>query len=285
MKYLIILLIVLQPISELSCQSKLDNFKLKTKDKINPILIATGCNQNVYKTIVPCTLTRTYRISTKTAEVSATQYILSANLKYKVIEESDDGIWIQLLPCLQFDAATATGEIPISFNSSCLLKGAVNNPSDYYYKIEDDLSPNNHCLISESIMGMPVTLPLKIRKLDGDLEFEPNLSLGYTFGWRFKLNKNPYRKRYLSLIPLAFAINEDSYFYKTGQDADGNNLYSTPTDNISFTYYSFGATLEFNGFNVGGFFGWDRMFGPQADWAYQKQRWFSIGLGYKFGGD
>ncbi len=84
-------------------------------------------------------------------------------------------------------------------------------------------------------------------------------------------------------MPVAFSINEDSYFYKTG-DVDDKAKYSSKSDNISLTYYSFGITYEYYGLNIGGFMGWDRMFGSQKDWIYQKKPWVSVGIGYKFGG-
>lgn len=154
------------------------------------------------------------------------------------------------------------------------------DPTNYYFQVVDDLTPNNHYLASQTIMGMPVTMPVKFRTLDKQTNMELDLSLGYAFGYKLKCGNNPYRNKYINLVPLALSLNKDTYKYK---QADGT--YSKGEESISLTYYSFGITYEYYGLNIGAFMGWDRMFNSEKNWVYQSKPWFSVGVGYKIGKD
>lgn len=246
-----------------------------------PFLISTIANQNVYKTKTDITLTKVYDLNTEKAISDTTKYILTLDsisyLKYKVVEDGDNP-YIRLLPRLKFETLNKD-TFYIKYSEDAVTM-ADQNPTNYYFKMVDDPEPNNHYLATESIMGMPISMPIKMRNLDGKTKIELDFSLGYAFGYKVKFGNNPYRKKFLNVIPFALGINKDSYFTKAD---DGT--YTEEKESISFTYYSFGLAYEYYGLNIGFFMGWDRMFNEQKDWAYQSKSWFSIGIGYKIGGD
>ena len=240
-------------------------------------LIATLFNENVYKTKQTLVLKKVYDLDRDTAIIDTSKYLLKLNngipLRYKVVEEGDNP-YIRLLPRLQFIKGPGDTTLITKANEA----NPMNDPFCYYFQMVDDPTPNNHYLATESIMGMPVTMPVKLRQLDGETKIEMDLSLGYAFGYKIRLNNNPYRKKYLNIIPFAFSLNKDSYVTK---QADGE--YSKEEESISLTYYSCGLAYEYYGLNWGLFVGWDRMFNAQKDWIYQHKSWISVGIGYKLG--
>jgi len=249
----------------------------------SPFLVSTITNQNVYKTKAPLVLKRVYNLSTNkpTAPSDTAKYILTPSegspfLKYKVVEDGDNP-YIRILPNMVY-VKKSEDTILIYAGTSEVDLSDENNPSMYYYQMVDDPAPNNHYLATQSIMGMPLTIPLKFRELNGDIQTELDFSLGYAFGYKIKLGNNPYRKKYINFIPFAFAVNKDNYVYKKTNDS-----LSEKADAISLTYYACGITYEYYGLNIGVFTGWDRMFNENKNWIYQNHNWFSIGIGYKIG--
>ncbi|MGV3599427.1 MAG: hypothetical protein ACO1PI_16305 [Bacteroidota bacterium] len=232
-------------------------------------------NDNVYKTKDTLILERVYDHKKGVALKDKRIYRLIVSplpfVKYNILENGDNA-YIYILPNYNFkyDTGGRDSIVDIVFTDGAKSDTVYN----YYFRVKSANTPNTKYLSSQSIVGMPVTLPLKIRKLDTELQFESNLSLSYAFGYRIKVGNNPYRKKYINVIPVAFAINSDKYF--TAKE-------DSKIDALSFTYYSFGLTYEVNGFNIGLFGGWDKMFGTRKDWIYQDRFWGSLGIGYKFG--
>lgn len=238
-----------------------------------PFWISLFSNKNVYKTKQSVEMKKVYEIAGKNASADTTTFTLQPDrehdfysVKYKVMKEDDEGIYIRILPHVRFiehEILPQENEPP------------SDNANPYYFKIEkDDLLPGQKYLATERIMGMPITLPVKFRKEDGNLRGQFELSIGYAFGYRIRVNNNPYRDNYINIVPYGFAFNEDQY--KANPDDEEE-------DSFSLTYWASGITYEFQGFNIGAFVGKDRMFDDRSDWIYQDELWLSFGLGYKFG--
>lgn len=234
-------------------------------------------NNNVYKTKDTLILKRVYDCRNNVVIKDDRTFRLivrpSTSIKYQIVEDGDNP-YIYVLPkyCFKYYDGEQDSIVDVKFECEEKRHDSTYN---YYFKIESDIMPHHKYIFAQSIVGMPLTLPLKIRKLNSEYQFEANISLSYAFGYRVKVGDDPYKKRFLNVIPFAAGINSDKYF---------SNKEDAQVDALSFTYYSFGMTYEFRGLNVGLFGGWDKMFGERKNWAYQDKFWLSLGLGYKFGG-
>lgn len=239
--------------------------------QIKPFIIAVTSNQNVYKTKDRLQVTRVYDLEAQRVADKETFVIIPVAIpfiRYRVVKTEGDATYIRILPRLKFDGKN-------------ILKADETNPGDddpngYIFKISDsDMTSGKKYLAAEKLIGMPLTMPFKLRKdADGkQIQFSP--SLAYSFGYRIRLNNNPYRDHYANLVPIGISLNADKYKSE-----------ATPAevDSFSMTYWLAGLSFEIKGLNIGFFTGRDRMFGDRKDWIYQKQRWYSLGLGYKFGG-
>ncbi|MES2680109.1 MAG: hypothetical protein V4635_09505 [Bacteroidota bacterium] len=259
-----------------------------------PAVIATFRNKNVYKTKTDVVLKRVYDQGNSAGINDENVYILKpsnnfSKIRYTVVQEGDNP-YVYILPLVRFTNSTAPNTqltaLPASANTNTIfikpydysdLGANTLDASNYYFKLVSEPEPNQHYLCSQSLMGMPITLPIKIRSKS----ITADLSLGYSFGYKFKISNNPYKKTYFNIIPYALAFNKEKYVQDSKFVLEGKEPKKEET--VSFTYYSFGATLEYESFNVGAFVGWDMMFAPYDDWEYQKKPWFSIGFGYKLG--
>jgi len=108
------------------------------------------------------------------------------------------------------------------------------------------------------------------------------LSIGYGFGWKYKLGNNPYKAHYFSTILYAAGISGQKHFSIAGKyAATGKDSISAKTDEFAVTYLSFGVAYEYDRFNIGIFFGKDKMFGNLKNWVYQNKWWWGLGIGYE----
>ncbi len=234
-------------------------------------------NNNVYKTKDTMLLSRIYNSSNGKVVKDPRVFRLIVKpldfVKYQIMEDGETP-YICILPYYSFKYyPTGDTIVDIVFNG----KGVYADTTyDYYFKVDSDIAPYHKYLAAQSIMGMPVALPIKLRKYDSEIKIESNISLSYAFGYRIKIGNNPYRKYFINFIPFAFGLNADKYFARK-EDAK--------TDELSLTYYSFGLSYELRGLNFGVFGGWDKMFGQRKDWVYQDKFWLSFGIGYKFKSD
>ena len=196
-------------------------------------------------------------------------------LRYTVVLDEGDNKYIRLLPCTQFSTSTPTN---IEFSNSC---NASPNPSDFIFQVaKKDLLPASHYLASSALIGKLVTLPVRVRKQywsDNNTEIQGAFSAGVTFGYRIKLGNNPYKTKYISIIPYGAGISQQKYFRVL---PDAGNKISEKSDEFAVTYYTGGIAWEFDKFNIGLFLGKDKMFGSLRDWAYQDKWWWGIGIGY-----
>lgn len=159
------------------------------------------------------------------------------------------------------------------------------NPEDVIFQVaKKNLVPNTHYLQSSHILGKTITLPLRIRNEywnNDNKVIEANLSLAYGFGWKYKLGNNPYQSHYVTTIFYAAGISSQKHFNIAGKYIGTNtDSISAKTDQFAVTYFSAGLTYEYEKFNVGIFFGRDRMFGNLKNWAYQDKWWWGLGIGY-----
>jgi hypothetical protein len=241
-------------------------------------------NTNVYKTKQDLLLKCVYDVTNQEAISSGTAFQLLVGtreyIRYRVLK-SGDSPYIKFLPSMKFTATGAGYAIEVlavgeTRTSSSSMIGR--DPTQYYFQMADKLEPNKYYLASQKITGLPLTIPLKLRKQDGHIKFSPSLSIGYAFGWKVRINNDPYKDKFLNVIAYGLGFNADKY---QSRNADGT--LSGTTDAISVTYWCSGLALEVNAFNYGIFLGKDRMFESNKNWIYQNKTWISLGFGYKFG--
>ncbi|WP_154652566.1 hypothetical protein [Flavobacterium rivuli] len=109
---------------------------------------------------------------------------------------------------------------------------------------------------------------------------EGTLSLGYSFGWKYKIGNHPYRSHYVSTILYAAGISQQKYFSIVKDSITLKPVAGIKSDEFAITYMCFGVTYEYEKFNIGIFTGKDKMFGNLNDWAYQNKWWWGLGIGY-----
>ncbi len=163
------------------------------------------------------------------------------------------------------------------------LKNTKSITSDSFYfqfKQPSQTIPQKY-LATEHITGLPVTIPIKYRINTPSKSivsaFTLNISVAYAFGYKIRVNNNPYKENYLRFL-LVTGIGTDNYMPK---DSITNASYK-PVSNVIWSNGG-GVTYEVgNKFNIGFFLGADRMFGDKKDWYYQNKGWLGFGLGFKF---
>lgn len=242
-------------------------------------------NQNVYKTKSDLIMEKVYFRTTKKPLYQDTIFRLKVPpssgkgnfVRYRISKEDDDNMFIRLSPRVEFNVLSKDS---VHINITGKNPPDAKNPVRYYFRVKkDSLLPHQRYLATQQIMGMPITLPVKFRKKDGNLRGEFEISLGYAFGYRVRTNNNPYSESYINIIPYGFSFNADKYSAKDA--AEGTD----EQDSFSLTYWASGLTYEYKKFNIGIFIGRDRMFNDRDDWVYQNKTWYSVGLGFKFGSD
>jgi hypothetical protein len=250
--------------------------------QVLPYLRAITFNSNVYRTIDEFKLTKFSELNGK--PVATEEVILKPktgkSIRYKIVGIDGDYTIIKLLPRLQqsFESSTKLNLIQVVDDAP-----SVDDASKFLYFVKTkDILPNRKIVLSEKIIGTPLIFPFKLRTQDrGDgATISTEFTVGYTFGLRLKLSKQPYKQNFLTLVPYGFGLGSSKYFYKKD---DGS--YSSKTDGVAVSYYTGGLMLTSNKINFGLFAGKDAMIDKQNNWAYQGQWWFSFGLGFKFKAD
>jgi hypothetical protein len=247
---------------------------------IMPFLRSMFLNQNVYKTKEVISLTRVYDLNNEVSieEPEIIYRIKLDNLdfmRYRIVKEGNSP-FIRLLPTLKF-IPISSSIVDIEMADRSEIKGK-SNPSNFVFKVNDEVVPNRQYLATERITGLPITLPIKFRKLDGEVQLSGNFSIGYAFGWKVRVNNNPYNECFLNIIPYAISVGTDQYFARNADDS-----FTEKKEAFALNYATMGIAYQFNKVNAGIFTGWDRMFNEKKDWVYQKKSWLSLGLGYKIG--
>lgn len=254
------------------------------QDGIGGYLRASLLNKNVYKTKIPLAVTRAYLNDTKVYlkpkssllnDTLTITPVLGKFIRYKVIAEEGEFKYIRILPGCEIKDSTI----------EILGKKAENSvpAEETIFKVSKSLlEPNAHYLASSAIIGKVLTLPVKLRKEHwnkNNVVLEASLSLGMAFGWKLKLGNHPYRTHYVSAIFWGAGVSAQKYF-TTGKNLSGKDTLSAKTDEFAVTYLTMGLAYEYDRFNVGIFWGKDKMFGSLKNWAYQDKSWFGIGVGY-----
>jgi hypothetical protein len=245
-----------------------------------PLLRSVFLNQNVYKTIDELEVQKVYKHTDKSIINDTTKYKVKpakgSFIRYRVI--NDDESIIQILPLNKF--VRAGNKNTIEFRGKGETPPITDNPSDYYFKIVDELTtPAKKFLATQHLTAIPVTIPIKYRfnAYDTDSKFTFDANIAYAFGYKIRVNPNPYKERYVRAL-LAIGVGLQEYMPR---DSVKSETFK-PDNELVFTY-SFGVAYEGgSNFNVGLFLGWDRMFGEKKDWYYQNKPWMGIGIGYKF---
>lgn len=249
----------------------------------------------IITTTIPPSVTNTSRVITTpilpatftTSSSSVTYSIpptLTTNyfLRYKVILDEGDYKYIRILTGCLF-AGTYPMDTSIVFNPG--ENTPADAPEDYIFQVsKKDLTPNTHYLASTALIGKVITLPLRVRNEywnNDNKVLQGSLSIGYGFGWKFKFGNNPYKKHYFSVIPYSAGISEQKYFSIIKNNEAGKDSLSAKSDELALTYFSFGLAYEYDRFNVGIFFGKDKMVGTLKNWAYQDKWWWGLGIGYE----
>jgi len=238
-------------------------------------------NQNVYKTKTEIKLKRVYDLKTRKAMDENISYVIKLDnvnmVRYRIMKDGDKP-YLKLLPAVKFvfnspsqvDIEVADADDPY-FQSNP-------NPTTFIFQATEDLEPNQKFLATEKISGLPITMPIKFRRLNGKTQMKAGFNVGYAFGWKVRMNANPYRENYLNFIPFAFGIGVDEHIARKD---DGT--FTEGEESFVLNYWTLGVTYQFSKMNVGVFTGWDRMFNDRTNWVYQKKSWLSLGLGYKIG--
>ncbi|GAB3194122.1 hypothetical protein ABID22_000324 [Pontibacter aydingkolensis] len=252
---------------------------------IKAFLTASLLNKNVYKTKDKLEVSPVYAkktgVSLEAFDVRDSYIVtpkMSPNpgsfIRYKELKSEGGYTYIKLLPGLAYEG------------NKIVRAGDRADPeiANLVFRVKDDaLSPATHYLASSGILGKLLTVPLKLRKEefnDGNVVLQGTPSIMYAFGWKLKLGNHPYKSSYISIIPYAIGISAQKHFSVKDSDAPYPQNLGEKTDEFALTYYAGGLALEFDNFNVGLFWGKDRMFGDRDNWVYQKKGWVGVGLGY-----
>jgi hypothetical protein len=215
-------------------------------------------------------------INTKSAMSGDEEYGTRNYIRYKVISDEGNFKYIRLLPGCKFK-----GDSIIYADE----QKPADDPSDNIFSVsKSDLNPTTHYLASSALIGKLITIPFKVRNEywnDDNKVLQGNFSIGYGFGWKYKLGNHPYRSHYLSTILYAAGISAQKHFSIGWNGQKQKDTTSARTDEFALTYLSFGIAYEFEKFNIGIFCGKDKMFGNLKNWAYQDKWWWGIGIGYE----
>ncbi len=243
----------------------------------NPANTVSSSISVVTSVVPPPTDTKT----TITTNYSVPAQLSSKNfIRYKVLYEDADYKYIKLLPGCQFSGVLPTDTI-IQYG-----KPGTDDPKDYVYQVsKKNLTPMNHYLANSVLVGKIVSIPARFRKEywnDNNKIIQGTLSLGYCFGWKHKIGNNPYNATYINVTLLGLGINQQKYVNIAGKyTVSQKDSLSAKTDEFAVTYLTLGVALEWEKFNIGIFWGKDKMFGKLKNWVYQDKWWWGIGIGYE----
>ncbi|ALJ01703.1 hypothetical protein [Rufibacter tibetensis] len=275
---LLLLLLLLFIVNNASGQ-----FNIKSRlERLGPLRRAIINNQNVYKTIDKLEVQKVYYLIDGTVVNEQTKYKISPStdnfIRYRVI--NDDESIIQVLPMMKFVNRGGNHTIEYWDENQDQNLTTLTNPSNYYFKIVDDLTtPAKKYLATQRLTAIPVTIPIKYRfkAYDSDTKFTFDANISYGFGYKIRINSNPYKEQYVRAL-FAIGVGLQEYMPR---DSIKSETYK-PDNELTLTN-SVGMAYEGgSNFNIGLFLGWDRMFGSKKDWYYQNKPWLGIGIGYKF---
>jgi hypothetical protein len=224
-----------------------------------------------------------FKTATSNSVYSVPGVIATNNfIRYKVVADDGDFKYIQILKGCMFNGITPT-DTSIVFNKAGIIQS--DKPEDYIFQVsKKSLVPNTHYLASSALIGKVITLPFRVRNEywnGNNRVIQGALSIGYGFGWKYKMGNNPYKPHYFSTILYAAGISAQKHFSIAGKYVGTTkDSLSTKTDEFALTYLSFGFAYEYDKFNIGVFFGKDRMFGNLKNWVYQDKWWWGLGIGY-----
>lgn len=257
---------------------------VSAQDGFSSFIRSVVYNTNVYKTKENLQLTCVYDLKNEAPIHSTLPYQLVVGereyLRYRVIKQGEKP-YIKILPRLKFVSTWTGYNIEVLEKKDERLVSASmegKDPVKYYFQITDALEPNKHYLASQKITGLPLTMPFKLRTYKESSKFVIAPSIGYAFGWKIRVNNNPYKDKFVNVIAYGIGFNADKH---QSENTDGSLTESK--DAFSLTYWTSGLAYEVNGFNYGIFMGQDRMFDGNKNWIYQGKTWLSFGFGYKFG--
>lgn len=250
----------------------------------SPFLISMFSNQNVYKTKDTLNLKVVFDIESSTPfkDEKNTFKVMpqsapSEFLRYSVVKDGEKP-FIYILPLTKFKKNSNDNTIIIEWADTSNYQ-----PNNFYYQFTEkksEISPARHYLSTEHITGIPLTIPIKYRfnAPDNKTPFSLNASISYAFGYKIRVNNNPYKDNFIRLLPLVAGFSTDTYLARDSIKVAGYKGETSVALNLAV-----GATYEVGDrFNVGLFLGKDRMFANQKDWIYQNRTWLGFGLGYKF---
>jgi hypothetical protein len=254
--------------------------------RITPFLTSLVLNRNVYKTKDTLELTRVYDYSAKRPVHDTITYNLLPDpgqfLRYTVMKEGDKPI-VYVLKGTRFEHSPTNAISPVYIKYAYSTQAEANG---YYYQFKSksaDMLPSKQYLATEHIAALPITIPIKYRinAPANKVPFSLNASISYAFGYRIRINNNPFNDNYIRVLPILVGFSTDTYLAKDSINVKGY----TGETSIALNLAS-GLTYEAgNRFNFGVFIGFDKMFSNQKDWIYQNKAWLGIGFGYKFGSD
>lgn len=267
---------------------------------IVPFMRSLFVNQNVYKTKDTLALKEVYDYNNQRVVRNDTVYLLDPNynnetssnfLRYSVVKEGDK----QVIK-IPGSVSLIKNDIKIKFKDKDILatrivftdpgnKQLKNDTKSSYFQFINatKVEPvTKQYLATEHIAGLPITIPMKFRPnvASNRQQFSLNASVLYAFGYKIRINNNPYKENFVRILPLSFGLGTETYLNK---DSVSYDKYKGET-NIALSMAS-GITYEAsNRFNIGVFVGIDKMFNDKKNWVYQNKAWFGLGFGYKFGG-
>lgn len=242
----------------------------------NTVTINTGSSPNPPVGFVGTTTLSTSTTYSVPAQLSSKNFI-----RYTVVNEDNDYKYIRILPGCNFTGGASPADTLIEYGAA-----GSDDPSDYIFQVtKKNLTFNNHYLANSAIIGKATSLPIKFRKEYWDnknIVLQGSLNIGYTFGWKHKLGNNPYHSTYMNVILWGIGVSQQKYFRIAGKYSGSNkDSLSSKTDEFAFTYLTSGIAFEWDKFNIGIFFGKDKMFGRLKDWVYQDKWWWGFGIGYE----
>lgn len=239
-------------------------------------------NQNVYKTKDTLDLKVVYDLESKIpVKKDDSLFRVVPNkpsfLRYSIVKENEKP-FIYILPYSCFEKKLNDTTILIKY-----AEGSNSDLNEYYYQFTEkakEISPAKYYLASEHITGIPITIPIKYRfnAPSNKTPYALNASISYAFGYKIRVNNDPYKDNFFRILPLVVGFSTDTYLAKDSISKPGYKGETSVALNMAI-----GLTYEVsNKFNVGLFFGKDKMFSSQKDWIYQNKSWLGFGLGYKF---
>lgn len=199
-------------------------------------------------------------------------------IDYKIVSEDDNGAYIKILPTFieteNVDNNTQFRCIEHTIDT-VLVKDRNNAYQNYYFFKKEDFNPLTKILVQEKLVGIPLVHPFKLRSNAANKGpvLNTEFTVSYNFGFRLKLNHNPFKQNFVNFIFYGFGVGESKYL---------NAEMAEEKDAAAVTYYQGGVLFTLQKVNIGAFVGYDAMIGKRNDWIYQSKPWFSLGFGYKF---